>query len=108
MVPRVPVFDLCAFKQCVNSSGSLLCSCREMQQHVAALQAELKAAQAAADLEATLKEFKNFIDNGQHWAGLLCCCSWVNSHNAPTSHQEMQQMEHCVDGRWQRQPAIRF
>jgi hypothetical protein len=40
--------------------------CREMQQHVAALQAELKAAQAAADLEATLKEFKTFIDNGQY------------------------------------------
>jgi hypothetical protein len=37
-----------------------------MQQHVAALQAELKAAQAAADLEATLLEFKRFIDNGQH------------------------------------------
>lgn len=37
-----------------------------MQQHVAALQAELKAAQAAADLEATLLEFKTFIDNGQH------------------------------------------
>lgn len=44
--------------------------CREMQQHVAALQAELTAAQAAADLEATLKEFKNFIDNGQQGAGL--------------------------------------
>jgi hypothetical protein len=41
-----------------------------MQQHVAALQAELTAAQAAADLEATLKEFKNFIDNGQQEAGL--------------------------------------
>jgi hypothetical protein len=37
-----------------------------MQQHVAALQAELKAAQAAADLEATEKEFMAFIDNGQH------------------------------------------
>lgn len=38
--------------------------CREMQQHVAALQAELKAAQAAADLEATYKEFTAFIENG--------------------------------------------
>ncbi|WIA09183.1 hypothetical protein OEZ85_008594 [Tetradesmus obliquus] len=37
----------------------------EMQEHVAKLQAELKAAQAAADLEATLKEFKGFLDNGQ-------------------------------------------
>lgn len=37
----------------------------EMQQHVAALQAELKAAQAAADLEATLREFRGFLENGQ-------------------------------------------
>jgi 3-methyladenine DNA glycosylase Tag len=36
-----------------------------MQEHVAKLQAELKAAQAAADLEATLKEFKGFLDNGE-------------------------------------------
>lgn len=45
-----------------------------MQQHVAALQAELKAAQAAADLEATLKEFKGFIDNGQ-WGRASGGCS---------------------------------
>jgi hypothetical protein len=36
-----------------------------MQEHVAKLQAELKAAQAAADLEATLREFKGFLDNGE-------------------------------------------
>lgn len=49
-------------------AASLLCAAavlsREMQQHVAALQAGLKAAQAAADLEATLREFKGYLDNG--------------------------------------------
>lgn len=50
--------SVCVCATCV------LC-CRKLQQHVAAVQAELKAAQAAADLEATLKEFKAFIDNGQ-------------------------------------------
>ncbi|KAF6266527.1 hypothetical protein COO60DRAFT_1654215 [Scenedesmus sp. NREL 46B-D3] len=36
-----------------------------MQERVAKLQADLKAAQAAADLEATLEEFKRFLGNGQ-------------------------------------------
>eukprot|EP00878_Enallax_costatus_P008594 GHUV01008985.1.p1 GENE.GHUV01008985.1~~GHUV01008985.1.p1 ORF type:complete len:754 (+),score=301.21 GHUV01008985.1:377-2638(+) len=37
----------------------------EIQKHVALLQAELKAAQAAADLEATLSEFRGYLENGQ-------------------------------------------
>jgi hypothetical protein len=37
----------------------------EMQQHVAALQAELRAAQAAADLESTLREFRALLEDGE-------------------------------------------
>jgi hypothetical protein len=36
----------------------------EIQEQVAVLQAELKAAQAAADLEATLARFRSFLENG--------------------------------------------
>lgn len=52
--------------------------CREMQQHVASLQAELKAAQAAADLEATLSEFRAYLENGEAGAwcvAVLCGCT---------------------------------
>eukprot|EP00877_Chromochloris_zofingiensis_P011162 jgi/Chrzof1/629/Cz01g23020.t1 len=38
----------------------------EIQTYVENIQAELKAAQAAADLEATLKEFQSYIENGQY------------------------------------------
>ncbi|KIY92464.1 hypothetical protein MNEG_15499 [Monoraphidium neglectum] len=38
----------------------------ELQEQVKSLQAELKAAQAAADLEATLREFRQFLENGQY------------------------------------------
>lgn len=63
-----PAGERATFPRCVAWCWPTACclDCREMQQHVAALQAELKAAQAAADLEATLLEFKKFIDNGQH------------------------------------------
>jgi dienelactone hydrolase len=55
-----------------------------VQQHVAALQAELKAAQAAADLEATLGEFHAFIRNGVLLCGMqragraraTCAVTW--------------------------------
>lgn len=40
---------------------------------MAALQAELKAAQAAADLEATLREFRGFLENGEAPRGT---CLW--------------------------------
>eukprot|EP00775_Hariotina_reticulata_P007918 gene7918-8114_t len=38
---------------------------KDLQQYITALQTELKAATAAADLEKTLKEFKDYIENGQ-------------------------------------------
>jgi hypothetical protein len=38
---------------------------RDLQEHVKALQVELKAAQAAADLEATLREFRQYLENGE-------------------------------------------
>lgn len=53
-----------------------------MQEHVAALQAELKAAQAAADLEATEKEFMSCIGNGQH----LLPVSYTTHASAPVQH----------------------
>jgi hypothetical protein len=63
--------------------------CREMQEHVAKLQAELKAAQAAADLEATLREFKGFLDNGE-------TSSSSNSSNSSSSRKEQDQSPACV------------
>lgn len=41
-------------------------ACREMQQHVASLQAELSAAQAAAGLEATINEFRGYLEDGEN------------------------------------------
>ena len=39
--------------------------CRELQSSLTQVQGELKAAQAAADLEATTREFRAFIENGE-------------------------------------------
>jgi len=40
-------------------------TCRDMQEYIASLQTEFKAATAAADLEKTLKEFKEYLENGK-------------------------------------------
>lgn len=55
---------------------SAACHCvrREMQQHVSSLQAELRAAQAAADLEATLSEFRGYLENGESYHCLCAAC----------------------------------
>lgn len=76
-----------ATAQCVACCWPTTCclNCREMQQHVAALQAELKAAQAAADLEATLLEFKTFIDNGQH----------THTHTRSTANRQPHLGQQC-------------
>lgn len=37
---------------------------RDMQQRATSLQTELTAAQAAADLESTLTEFRGYLDKG--------------------------------------------
>jgi hypothetical protein len=73
--------------------------CREMQQHVAALQAELKAAQAAADLEATEKEFMSFIGNGQHLLPLSCAthasAGSTGAAAVPSTHSSIHTDSHA-------------
>jgi hypothetical protein len=91
------------------------CPPRELQEQVKSLQAELKAAQAAADLEATLREFRQFLENGGPAATrfLAWLCRDSSLRSCPLKHcskrgcsARSRALSHGGRG-WQSPPAPR-